>query len=114
RRRAVPPLRGAPRTTGWLSAARVLAAAHRAQRLDQAPLALGGFGQAGVAQAVKGGNTTRPRFVDHRRPVADRTFGIGPHGVDQRLVISVVRLAPACEMASLVAGLRSAPLDLRV
>jgi hypothetical protein len=79
RRRAVPPLRGAPRTTGSLSAARVLAAAHRAHRLDPARRTRRSpsrpsascprrIRQAGVAQAVKSGNTTRPRFVDHRRP----------------------------------------------
>jgi hypothetical protein len=38
---------------------------------------------------VKSRKITRPRFVDNRRSVVYRTFRIGPHRRDQRLVVCI-------------------------
>jgi hypothetical protein len=40
--------------------------------------------------------------MDRHRPIADRTFGIGPHDVDQRLIVSFPLGEPAAEIGGAV------------
>jgi hypothetical protein len=77
-------------------------------RSDQLPPALNGFRQAPVAKPVQPGNTTGPRLVDRRRPVADRTFGIGPQSREKRLVVAIALSPPTTEIRIIAIGARLA------